>query len=44
METKKKQAILSTVAVFPEGYFLENFAVRSDNVSENSRAMVCATS
>jgi hypothetical protein len=31
METKKKQAILSTVAVFPEGYFLENFAVRSDN-------------
>jgi hypothetical protein len=31
METKKKQAILSTVAVFPKGYFLENFAVRSDN-------------
>jgi len=30
-ETGKKKATLSTVAVFPKGFFLENFAVRSDN-------------
>jgi hypothetical protein len=31
METTEKKATLSTVAVFPKGSFLENFAVRSDN-------------
>jgi hypothetical protein len=31
METNKQKALLSTVAVFPKGYFLENLAVRSDN-------------
>jgi DNA-binding beta-propeller fold protein YncE len=31
METNKQKATLSTVAVFPKGYFLENLAVRSDN-------------
>jgi hypothetical protein len=31
METTEKKATLSTVAVFPMGSFLENFAVRSDN-------------
>ena len=31
MEAKKQKAMLSTAAVFPKGYFLENLAVRSDN-------------
>jgi hypothetical protein len=30
-ETGKKKATLSTVTVFPKGFFLENLAVRSDN-------------
>jgi hypothetical protein len=31
METTKQRAALSTAAVFPKGYFLENLSVRSDN-------------
>jgi hypothetical protein len=31
VEAKKQKATLSTAAVFPKGYFLENLAVRSDN-------------
>jgi hypothetical protein len=31
VEAKKQKAMLSTAAVFPKGYFLENLAVRSDN-------------
>ncbi len=31
MEINKQKATLSTAAVFPKGYFLENLAVRADN-------------
>src|SRR5271154_2592518 len=31
MEASKQKATLSTAAVFPKGYFLENLAVRADN-------------
>ncbi len=31
METNQQKATLSTAAVFPKGYFLENLAVRADN-------------
>jgi hypothetical protein len=31
METNRQKATLSTAAVFPKGYFLENLAVRADN-------------
>ena len=31
MEAGTKKATLSTAAVFPKGYFLENLAVRADN-------------
>jgi hypothetical protein len=31
MEPMTTKATVSTVAVLPKGYFLENFAVRSDN-------------
>src|ERR1700677_719065 len=31
MEASKQKTTLSTAAVFPKGYFLENLAVRSDN-------------